>query len=53
VLRRSITVLSMSVLEWAQCDACDKWRILGDGVTADQLPDPFTCCPTHHLLPGR
>jgi hypothetical protein len=31
------------ILEWVQCDACDKWRTLPDGMSAAQLPDPWTC----------
>jgi len=29
--------------EWVQCDGCAKWRRLGGGVTAESLPDQWSC----------
>lgn len=30
-------------LEWVQCENCDKWRKLPPHVSADDLPDVWTC----------
>jgi CW-type Zinc Finger len=30
-------------LEWVQCEKCDKWRKLPPHVSADDLPDVWTC----------
>lgn len=30
-------------LEWVQCEKCDKWRKLPPHVSADELPDVWTC----------
>ena len=32
-----------SPADWAQCAACDRWRVLPDGVEAASLPDAWTC----------
>eukprot|EP00981_Chlorochromonas_danica_P005712 scaffold1172_cov180-Ochromonas_danica.AAC.39 len=30
-------------LEWVQCDRCNKWRSIGNGVSQDSLPEVWYC----------
>ena len=35
--------LNLGALQWAQCEACDVWRVLPKHVQAASLPDHFVC----------